>query len=51
MFGEAANETEAKEMAAMELLLLDMKISKEELNEMEMVRVFAPRRENAEMLY
>ena len=51
VFGEAANETKAKEMAVMELMLLDMKISKEELKEMEMVRVFASRRENAEMLY
>ena len=51
LFGEAANETQAKEMAVMELMLLDMKISKEEQKDMEIVRVFAPKRENAQMLY
>ena len=51
MFGKAQNETEAKEMAIIELMHLDMKISKEELKEMEIARVFSPRRENSEMLY
>ena len=51
IFGEAANETEAKMKAVMELMLLDMKVSKEELNEMDIERVFALRRENAQMLY
>ena len=35
----------------MELMNLDMKISKEDLKEMEIVRVFAPKRENAQILY
>ena len=51
LFGKAANETEAKVNAVMELMLLDMKVSKEELQEMNIERVFAPRRENAQMLY
>ena len=51
IFGKATNETEAKEMAVMELMLLDMKISKEEQSEMEIARVFSPQRENADMLY
>ena len=51
MFGKADNDNEAKEMAVMELMLLDMKISKEEQKEMEIARVFSPRRENAQMLY
>ena len=51
IFGEAANETEAKKTAVMEVMLLDMKISKEEQKEMEIVRVFSPRRADAQMLY
>ena len=51
MFGKADNDNEAKEMAVMELMLLDMKISKEEHKEMKIARVFSPRRENAQMLY
>ena len=51
IFGKATNETEAREMAVMELMILDMKISKEELKEMDIIRVFAPKRENAQMLY
>ena len=51
MFGKADNDNEAKEMAVMELMLLDMKISKEEQKEMKIARVFSPRRENAQMLY
>ena len=51
LFGKAVNATEAKEMAVKELMLLDMKISKEEQSEMEIARVFSPQRENAQMLY
>ena len=51
MFGMARDEEEAKAMAVMELLHLDMKVSKTELSEMETVRVFAPRRDNSMMLY
>ena len=50
LFGKAVNATEAKDMAVKELMLLDMKISKEEQSEMEIARVFSPQRENAQML-
>ena len=50
-FGIASNEDDAKIKAVMELMLLDMKISKTELQKMEIIKVFAPRREGSEMLY
>ena len=51
MFGRARNENDAKMMSVMELMLCDMKISKAEQQNMEIVRVFAPQRDNADMLY
>ena len=50
-FGIARNEDDAKMMAVMELMHLDMKISKEDIQNMQIIKVFAPRREGAEMLY
>ena len=50
-FGIANNEDDAKIKAVMELMLLDMKISKTELQKMDIIKVFAPRREGSEMLY
>ena len=50
-FGLPQNEDDAKTMAIRELMLLDMKISKTEQEEIIIVRSFAPRREHASMLY
>ena len=51
LFGQASNENDAKMFAVMELMLLDMKIPKVEQQHMDIVKVFAPRRDNAQMLY
>ena len=51
LFGKAEKKSDAKVMAVLELMLLDMKISNEEQKDMEILRVFATRRENAQMLY
>jgi hypothetical protein len=50
-FGMARNEEEARIMAVQEFMLLDMRISREELEKMEIRRVFAPRREGTATLY
>lgn len=50
-FGVARNEEEARIKAVQEFMLLDMKVSREELSKMEIRKVFAPRREGATTLY
>jgi hypothetical protein len=50
-FGKAKNEEEAKWMSVKEFMMCDMKLTREEVDEMEHVRVFTPRRENACTVY